>query len=150
MRLHQKKFIWVPSPCLSEDDSQHLIAQHQAKIRDFVQRSCSRLLQDTLLPRFQEVFGSPVDVQRFPQYPGIVKNPMDFGTMRIKLLEERYTDLQGFVDDAMLVLDNARAFNPPGTDVHVMANCLEVRTALSYVACTSGAYHRIICKDARQ
>lgn len=127
MRLHQKKFIWVPSPCLTADEAQQLIAQHQARIRDFVQRSCTKLLQDTLLPRFQEVFGSPVDVQRFPHYPIVVKNPMDFGTMKVKLLEERYNDLQDFVNDAMLVLDNARAFNPPGTDVHVMANCLEVR-----------------------
>lgn len=130
MRLHQKKFIWVPSPCLTADEAQQLIAQHQARIRDFVQRSCTKLLQDTLLPRFQEVFGSPVDVQRFPQYPIVVKNPMDFGTMKVKLLEERYNDLQDFVNDAILVLDNARAFNPPGTDVHVMANCLEVRMNL--------------------
>lgn len=130
MRLHQKKFTWVPSPCLSKDESQHLIAQHEARIRDFVQRTCNKLLQDTLLPRFQEVFGSPVDVNRFPQYPSIVKNPMDFGTMKTKLQEEKYRDLQEFVDDAMLVLDNARAFNPPGSDVHVMANCLEVRNLL--------------------
>lgn len=128
LRLHQKKFTWVASPCLSEQESQQLFVQHQARIREFVQRSCNKLLQDTLLPRFQEVFGSPVDVERFPQYPTVIKNPMDFGTMKVKLQEEKYSDLQAFVDDAMLVLNNARAFNPPGTDVHVMANCLEVWT----------------------
>lgn len=131
MRLHQKKFTWVPSPCLSQAETQYLIAQHQTKLADFITRYCNKVLQDTLLPRFHEVFGSPVDVERFPQYPSVIKNPMDFGTMKTKVQEKTYGDLQEFVDDAMLVLDNARAFNPPGTDVHVMANCLEVRNHMS-------------------
>jgi hypothetical protein len=126
MRLHQRKFPCVSSPALSQDDKAQIISQHKAKIREFLQKICNRLLQDCLTARYHQVFGSPVDVTRFPTYPNIVKEPMDFGTMRKKLAEDQYTDLQDFLTDAQLVLDNARLFNPPGSDVHVMANSLQV------------------------
>jgi hypothetical protein len=119
------------SPCLSEEDCAHIITQHKAKIREFMQKTGSKLLQDCLAARFQVVFGSPVDVAQFPQYPSVVKHPMDFGTMRTKVIEDQYADLQDFLTDAQLVLDNARLFNPPGSDVHVMANCLQVCTNIA-------------------
>ena len=93
-----------------------------------MQKIGNKLLQDCLTARFHAVFGSPVDVSQFPQYPNVVKEPMDFGTMRVKVAEDQYADLQDFLADAQLVLDNARRFNPPGSDVHVMANCLQVRS----------------------
>jgi hypothetical protein len=116
----------VLSPCLSEADRAHIITQHKAKVREFMQKMGNKLLQDCLAARFQPVFGSPVDIAQFPQYPSVVKDPMDFGTMRTKVTEDQYADLQDFLSDAQLVLDNARRFNPPGSDVHVMANCLQV------------------------
>lgn len=124
--LQQRKFPCVLSPCLSQEDQAHISFQHKGKIREFMQKVCNKLLQDCLAARFQPVFGSPVDVGQFPQYPSIVKEPMDFGTMRTKVAEDQYADLQDFLADAQLVLDNARRFNPPGSDVHVMANCLQV------------------------
>jgi hypothetical protein len=117
----------MTSPCLSQEDRNNIIAGHKTSIKTFMQKNGTKLLQDCLAARFQPIFGSPVDIEQFPQYPSIVKNPMDLGTMRTKLTEDKYADLQDFLADAQLVLDNARRFNPPGSDVHVMANCLQAR-----------------------
>ncbi len=53
-----------------------------------------------------------------PDYPKIVKKPMDFGTMRGKLDSGAYTMAEKFRDDFKLILNNCFLYNPPGTPVH--------------------------------
>ena len=52
-----------------------------------------------------------VEALRIPDYPTIVKKPMDFGTIKIKLKEGQYSKLQEFMDDMDLVFYNCRLYN---------------------------------------
>ncbi|XP_077153731.1 bromodomain adjacent to zinc finger domain protein 2A isoform X2 [Ranitomeya variabilis] len=56
-------------------------------------------------------FLEPVNPRLVPGYRKIIKNPMDFSTMRNKLLNGRYTSYQEFAEDAELVFSNCQLFN---------------------------------------
>jgi len=53
-----------------------------------------------------------------PDYPKIVKKPMDLGTMRGKLDSGAYPTAEKFRDDFKLIISNCFLYNPPGTPVH--------------------------------
>ncbi|CAE7561656.1 GTE12, partial [Symbiodinium sp. KB8] len=69
------------------------------------------------------VFNSPVDPVRLgiPDYPTIVRNPMDLGTIRQRLEALRYTSTDSFAADIRLVFANAIRYNPATHQVHVTA-----------------------------
>ncbi|GMJ01601.1 hypothetical protein HRI_003829300 [Hibiscus trionum] len=62
-----------------------------------------------------EIFAEPVDPEEVEDYYEIIKEPMDFGTMRAKLHEGMYTSLQQFEHDVYLIPQNAMHFNSPTT-----------------------------------
>ncbi|XVE84291.1 hypothetical protein DITRI_Ditri17bG0001100 [Diplodiscus trichospermus] len=62
-----------------------------------------------------EVFAEPVDPEEVVDYYEIIKEPMDFGTMRAKLHEGMYTSLQQFEHDVYLISRNAMRFNSSAT-----------------------------------
>ena len=75
-------------------------------------------------------FAKPVDVNIFKDYPNVIKQPMDFATIKAKVDSGAYKGPQHFFDDMKLVFSNARRYNPPGSDVNLMANGVEVRRCL--------------------
>ena len=50
---------------------------------------------------------------KLPTYPDIIKQPMDLGTVEMKLRNNEYASVQSCVDDLQLIVDNARKFNGP-------------------------------------
>jgi transcription initiation factor TFIID subunit 2 len=48
---------------------------------------------------------------------------MDFGTMRTKLSQGKYQTMEDFKNDAQLIFNNCRQFNPPTT---YPANCADI------------------------
>jgi len=60
-----------------------------------------------------------------PDYPKLIKNPMDLGTIRQKLEEDEYDNAALFEADVRLVLQNCFKFNPAGTPVHAMGRRME-------------------------
>jgi len=72
-------------------------------------------------------FLQPVDVValRIPDYPTIVREPMDLGTIEKKLDASSYATTEEFVADVKLVWYNARLYNPVGSVVHEAARALE-------------------------
>ncbi|KAK3025849.1 hypothetical protein RJ639_041297 [Escallonia herrerae] len=68
-----------------------------------------------------DMFAQPVDpkeeliICKVEGYYQIVKHPMDFGTMRAKLQEGMYRNLQDFEDDVLLIFKNAMHFNSSAT-----------------------------------
>ncbi|KAL8161510.1 hypothetical protein V2J09_012999 [Rumex salicifolius] len=61
------------------------------------------------------VFAEPVDPAQVEDYNEIIKDPMDFGTMRAKLQEDMYRSLPQFQHDVFLIFRNAMHFNPSTT-----------------------------------
>ncbi|KNC83241.1 hypothetical protein, variant [Sphaeroforma arctica JP610] len=72
-------------------------------------------------------FAEPVDYKGLglSDYPTIVKNPMDLGTIRKRLISKSYTCVQECIADIKQVFINCRLYNPPGTDVFVMCGQVE-------------------------
>ncbi|RAL52001.1 hypothetical protein DM860_016499 [Cuscuta australis] len=72
-----------------------------------------------------EIFAEPVDPHEVEDYNEIIKEPMDFGTMRAKLHEGMYENLEQFEHDAFLIPENAMHFNPSGTIYFRQARCIQ-------------------------
>lgn len=90
-----------------------------APIFDQWEKAAQRLL--TTLQRNQKayIFAHPVDYKKLKieDYPNIVKNPMDFSTVKTKLKEHKYARIQDFMDDMELVFYNCRLYNGTETEV---------------------------------
>lgn len=99
-------------------------------------------------------FNTPVDTSKYPDYLNVVTTPMDLSTMRVRMDSNNYRDpkvagqqrmlasvpcaalftqfdtthihLQDFWVDLNLVFDNAKKYNPAGSDCFLMAQTLQV------------------------
>lgn len=60
-------------------------------------------------------YREPVDPikLKIPQYPEIIKNPMDLGTLDKKLKNNEYPSAQAVIDDFNLMVQNSVTFNGP-------------------------------------
>ncbi|KAL2899728.1 Bromodomain and PHD finger-containing protein 3 [Bienertia sinuspersici] len=72
-----------------------------------------------------DIFAEPVDPSEVEEYYEIIKEPMDFGTMRAKLHEGMYKNLQQFERDVFLIFGNAMHFNSSATVYFRQARALE-------------------------
>ncbi|KAM7411566.1 hypothetical protein PAMA_021520 [Pampus argenteus] len=81
-------------------------------------------------------FLEPVNPRLVPGYRRIIKNPMDFLTMREKLLQGGYCSCEEFATDAQLVFNNCEQFNEDTSEVgmagHSMRRFFESRWAEFY------------------
>ncbi|XP_057484185.1 uncharacterized protein LOC130770677 isoform X3 [Actinidia eriantha] len=81
-----------------------------------------------------EIFAQPVDPKEVEGYYDFIEEPMDFGTMRAKLHEEKYTTLQQFEHDVFLMFNNAMRFNSSATIYFRQARSLhELATRVFHV-----------------
>jgi histone acetyltransferase len=94
-----------------------------------------RLLTDLQQHSLSWAFLQPVNAAEVSDYYEVIKEPMgahppqtftsihdlahdpglDFSTMEQKLRTGKYENLDAFVEDAQLVFDNCRIYNPDGT-----------------------------------
>lgn len=52
-----------------------------------------------------------------PDYPLVIKKPMDLSKMRSKLQAFEYANAGEFAEDMRLIFSNCYRYNPPGSDV---------------------------------
>jgi hypothetical protein len=73
------------------------------------------------------IFHEPVDPQKLniPDYKEIIKQPMDFGTIKTKLNTNQYLKFQDFLYDLNLVFENCLQYNGEHSQVSTM--CKGVR-----------------------
>ncbi|KAH9295406.1 hypothetical protein KI387_038994 [Taxus chinensis] len=84
----------------------------------------------TALDKFQKkdtygVFSEPVNPEELPDYFDVIKNPMDFGTIRSNLERENYTSLEQLEKDVLLVCSNAMSYNASGTIYYRQARTIQ-------------------------
>ncbi|XP_010457751.1 PREDICTED: transcription factor GTE4 [Camelina sativa] len=89
-------------------------------------KHCSALLERLMKHKHGWVFNAPVDVKGLGlhDYFTIIEHPMDLGTIKSALTKNMYKSPREFADDVRLTFHNAMTYNPPGQDVHVMAETL--------------------------
>ena len=89
-------------------------------------KQCETLLKRLMSHQFGWVFNTPVDVAKLniPDYFTVIQHPMDLGTVKSKITSGSYLNPMEFFADVRLTFTNAMTYNPPGNDVHVMADTL--------------------------
>eukprot|EP01083_Nonionella_stella_P004353 12579_1 len=87
-------------------------------------RACGDILVNVMNHRLAYAFNLPVDWKRLniPNYPRIIKQPMDLGTVLRKLETGEYQTVDAFKADVTKIWVNAMTFNMPGTPVYKMAH----------------------------
>ncbi|KAL6121616.1 hypothetical protein NUSPORA_01444 [Nucleospora cyclopteri] len=63
-------------------------------------------------------FCHPVSDEEAPGYSSIVKQPMDLSTVRNKLEMRVYSNLEEFIRDLQLIVDNCKLYNPENSDIY--------------------------------
>ncbi|KAI7733945.1 hypothetical protein M8C21_005331 [Ambrosia artemisiifolia] len=91
-----------------------------------LRKQCETLLKKLMSHQHGWVFNKPVDVValKIPDYFNVIKKPMDLGTVKAKLGSGSYSSPFQFLADVRLTFSNAMTYNPPGNDVHIMADVL--------------------------
>ncbi|XP_072767529.1 bromodomain-containing protein 7 isoform X2 [Anoplolepis gracilipes] len=79
------------------------------------QRLLEHLLRSMEKRDPQQFFAWPVTDSIAPGYSQIITNPMDFSTIKQKIDDNNYQNLQEFVDDFKLMCDNAMTYNHSDT-----------------------------------
>ncbi|KAI4343640.1 hypothetical protein L6164_010968 [Bauhinia variegata] len=89
-------------------------------------KQCETLLNRLMSHQFGWVFNTPVDVVKLniPDYFTVIKHPMDLGTIKSGITSGEYPSPMDFAADVRLTFSNAMTYNPPGNDVHIMAETL--------------------------
>lgn len=62
-------------------------------------------------------FLTPVHLKSVPGYRKVIKKPMDFSTIRERLVSSLYQNLETFIIDVNLVFDNCEKFNEDNSDI---------------------------------
>jgi len=91
-----------------------------------IMNECVSLLKFLTSKTECEPFLEPVDWQMYglTDYPDIIKNPMDLGSVENRLLEGKYKDPSPFASDVRLVFDNCMRYNRPDSDLYLTAERL--------------------------
>ncbi|XP_020589008.1 transcription factor GTE9-like isoform X2 [Phalaenopsis equestris] len=89
-------------------------------------KQCETLLKRLMAHQYAWVFNTPVDAVKLniPDYFTVIKQPMDLGTVKSKIVSGAYSSPQDFASDVRLTFSNAMTYNPPTNDVHAMANVM--------------------------
>ncbi|XP_062972578.1 bromodomain adjacent to zinc finger domain protein 2B isoform X2 [Elgaria multicarinata webbii] len=78
---------------------------------------CSMLLSELETHEDAWPFLLPVNLKHVPGYRKVIKKPMDFSTIREKLSNGQYPNLEAFAVDVRLVFDNCETFNEDDSDI---------------------------------
>ncbi|KAG8080444.1 hypothetical protein GUJ93_ZPchr0007g5031 [Zizania palustris] len=89
-------------------------------------RQCGNVLKKLMDHEGGWLFHKPVDpvLYGIPDYFDVIRNPMDLGTVKKKLTNKQYSSTDEFAADVRLTFSNAMKYNPPGNDVHNIADQL--------------------------
>ncbi|XP_058913524.1 bromodomain testis-specific protein isoform X2 [Kogia breviceps] len=93
-------------------------------------RHCDEILKEMLAKKhlsYAWPFYNPVDVNALGlhNYYDIVKNPMDLGTIKVKMDNQEYKNVYEFAADVRLMFMNCYKYNPPDHEVVTMARMLQ-------------------------
>ena len=98
-----------------------------APIQDCWDKAAKKLLNNLMKHSHAWIFLEPVDPEKLqiPDYYDIIKQPMDFGTIKNNLQGNKYLRAEEFINDVFLVFDNCLKYN--GENSHVSIMCKNVK-----------------------
>lgn len=99
------------------------------RVENAMMTKCKQILMKLLKLKHAFVFSEPVDVQglKLHDYYQIIKQPMDLGTVKSRLIKKEYQTPLDFASDVRLTFENALKYNPKGHEVHTAADSMLLR-----------------------
>ena len=85
--------------------------------------SMQSIILNLMEQKFAEPFLEPVDWKAWGlfDYPEVIKNPMDLGTIEGKIKRGEYPTFEAFRKDVQLVIDNCTTYNDKKSEVYKQA-----------------------------
>ncbi|RUS22448.1 Bromodomain-containing protein [Endogone sp. FLAS-F59071] len=117
-------------PPPSKDYPETPSTKRNPKKNDMQLKFCVQALKELKKSKYAHIawpFMTPVDHVKLaiPNYPKIIKHPMDISTIERKLNNADYNNADEFESDIRLMFKNCYTFNEPASDVYVMGKALE-------------------------
>ena len=94
------------------------------EINEETKKNLLRIIQSILNDSQSYEFSFPVDYEKYNilDYPLIIKYPSDLNTVKNKLNEDKYENIQECLNDIQLIWDDCKTFNPLQNEFVKMAN----------------------------
>lgn len=104
---------------------------------------CKSLMRDLRKKDTAEPFLTPVDWKtlHIPDYPTIIKRPMDLGTVWSQLEAGHYTNARDVAADVDLVWTNAMTYNMDDSWIHQAASKLKAHTSSKFAGLAGDSTH---------
>lgn len=115
-----------PLPAARDTKKQCGRVKNNAQRNKVMMRKCGQILTKLMKHKHGWVFNVPVDAaaMKLYDYHNIINNPMDLGTIKLKLSKNEYESPLAFASDVRLTFHNAMVYNGRGSDVFAMAERL--------------------------
>jgi len=115
-------------------------------------RKAKQILKSTMEHAQAFPFNEAVDWKKLniPDYPKIIKKPMDLGKIEKRLAQGHYNAVDEFASDVRLVFTNAKTYNVEFSDIHQMAKVVEAHFDEKFSASFKGKNKRAAPADAKQ
>ena len=103
------------------------VVDQSARIYHHWEKACNRMLHLLLQNNEAWIFKEPVNTETTgaTDYYQVIKEPMDFGTMRDKLKRHAYRKIEEFIRDMRLVFGNCLKYNGPDSTISKMCKNVE-------------------------
>ncbi|CAO3610221.1 unnamed protein product [Mucor hiemalis] len=118
--------------CPSKDYPQTFTTQRKLSLANKTtqMKYCFQVIKEFKKNKYRDQmypFLLPVDpiALNIPDYPTIVKHPMDLSTIENKLLNDEYKGPSQFQQDVKLMFDNCYLYNPPTLPIYSSAQHME-------------------------
>ena len=82
-------------------------------------------VQSVTKHKWAHPFKRPVTDKEAPDYKEVIANPMDFATLKQRIVAGDVQEAALLVSDLNLIFDNAMVYNGKGTDYYRMAHTLK-------------------------
>lgn len=93
------------------------------QIYDHWEKAAKRIMASLWKTKDASLFHEPVDsvALNIPDYPDVIKRPMDFGTIKQKLNTGAYANVKDFISDVELTFSNCIEYNGEASEYGVIA-----------------------------
>merc|ERR1711976_1070044 len=128
-RRESSRQIKRPKKDLPDDQAQHSTKSKREPMSEEL-KYCHAILKELFAKKhsgYAWPFYKPVDANLLglTDYHEVIKKPMDLGTVKRKVESNDYASAAEFAEDTRLIFTNCYRYNPPESDVVMMAKKLQ-------------------------
>ena len=95
---------------------------------DIEKKFCMKITDKLIKCPLSKPFLVPVDTNEVPNYLSIISEPMDLGTLKKRLAENKYKNSAEWASDLMKIWSNAEKFNLDGNPINEIAKRLRKKS----------------------